>query len=188
MKHRRSGALESCTLAGPYVAGEHRLPPGSAVWFREDGSLRMSRLGADAPVSGQVLPTGTVLHFRPGNLLRHFWLPADTELQGHLVRSQSDGAGNRLHPNGRLLAIWLARDEDIDGVPCTSSGNPFRMGLGVIRLGTQRMVWFHDSGRLQQAMLSRDVELQGHRFEKGEVISLTPEGRIALGAPKLSGW
>ena len=109
-------------------------------------------------------------------------------LQGFLVRGQTNGAGIRLHPNGKLLAIWLAGDQEIDGVPCTSSMNIFQMGLGVISLGTQRMAWFYNNGRLRQAMLSRDIVLQGHSFNAGDVISLTRDGQIDLQAEKLSKW
>lgn len=147
----------------------------------------MASLSRASPVYGQPLPAGTLLHFAHRQL-RHFWLPADTMIQGHLVRAQDDGAGARLHPNGRLQAIWLAHDEVIDGVPCTSSGNILRMGLGVIRLGTMRMAWFRPSGRLQQCMLSRDVTLDGHPLHKGDVLVLDVDGHIDLRAEKLSDW
>jgi hypothetical protein len=101
------------------------------------------------------------------------------------VKGQDDGRGARLHRNGKLLAIWLAQDEMIDGVPCTSSGNPFRMGLTAARLGTQRMAWFYENGHLQQAMLSQDFIVQGHSFKKGEVISLTLDGQVDVHAKKL---
>jgi hypothetical protein len=58
----------------------------------------------------------------------------------------------------------------------------------VIRLGTQRMAWFYDTGRLQQAMLSRDFTLQGQSFAKGDVISLGPDGKVDLTAKKISDW
>jgi hypothetical protein len=50
------------------------------------------------------------------------------------------------------------------------------------------MAWFHDNGHLQQAMLSRDVTLQGHSFKKGDVINLDPDGKVDLKAKKLSEW
>ena len=166
----------------------------SPIWFRHllptqwRGGQRLA--WQDGTVYGQTLPARTALHFANGDQLRHFWLPKETvtALQGHLVKGQDDGAGSRLHPNGTLLAIWLAQDEVIEGVPCTSSGNPFRMGLTAARLGTQRMAWFYDNGRLQQAMLSQDFTLQGHSFKKGEVISLDRDGKVDLNAKKLYEW
>lgn len=188
IKYFRDGKPSSCQVAAAFMVGNIQIPSGSDISFRPNGEVGSAWLGKDASVYGQALPAGTVLHFGEGNRLRHFWLPKDTVLQGHLVKGQDDGAGSRLHPNGKLLAIWLVQDEVIDGVPCTSSGNILRMGFGVLRLGTQRMVWFYDNGRLQQAMLSEDVTLQGHSLKKGEVVSLDLDGKVVLNAKKLSQW
>lgn len=181
------GRLRHCELANDTLLGGQPVPAGSRVTFDPDGLPGMVRLSRESPVYGQPLPAGTILHFTDGRL-RHFWLPSDTVIQGHLVRAQDDGAGARLHPNGRLLAIWLARDETIDGVPCTSSGNILRMGMGVIRLGTMRMAWFRPNGRLQQCMLSRDVMLDGHALHQGSVVGLDPDGRVDVNAQKLFHW
>ncbi len=188
LKYYQDGKPSSCQVSQAFWVGAIQIPSGSDIALRPNGEVGSAWLGKDATVYGQALPAGTVLHFGEGVRLRHFWLPKDMVLQGHLVRGQDDGAGARLHPNGKLLAVWLAQDEVIDGVPCTSSGNVLRMGLGVIRLGTQRMAWFHDNGHLQQAMLSQDVSLQGHSFKKGEVISLGPDGKVDLNAKKLYEW
>ncbi len=187
-KYYQDGKPSSCRVSQAFWVGNIQIPPGSDIAFRPNGEVGSAWLGNDGSVYGQALPAGTALHFGQGDRLRHFWLPRDTVLQGHLVKGQDDGAGSRLHPNGKLLAIWLAQDEVIDGVPCTSSGNVLRMGFGVIRLGTQRMAWFYDNGRLQQAMLAQDVTLQGQSFKKGEVISLGLDGKVDLNAKKLSEW
>lgn len=187
-RQRSSGKVEACVLLQPYAFDGIELPAGSKASFREDGKVEQVRLNRDSPVYGQMLPAGTTLFFKHTGGLRHFWLPMDTVIQEHLVWGHEDGAGNQLHPNGKLKAIWLATDETIDGVPCTSSGNPLRVGLRASRLGTQRMVWFYDSGRLQQAMVSREFTLQGHTFKTGDVISLGPDGRIDLNAKRLSQW
>lgn len=188
VKYYADGKPFSCQSSQGFLVGNIQIPAGSGISFRPNGEVGSAWLGKDGTVYGQALPAGTVLHFGEGDRLRHFWLPKDTVLQGHLVRGQDDGAGSRLHPNGKLLAIWLAQDEVIDGVPCTSSANVLRMGFGVIRLGTQRMAWFYDNGRLRQAMLSQDVTLQGNDFKKGEVISLDLDGKVDPGAKKLSEW
>ncbi len=188
IKYFRDGKPSSCQVSEAFMVGNIQIPSGSDISLRPNGEVGSAWLGQDGSVYGQPLPAGTALHFGEGVRLRHFWLPKDTVLQGHLARGQDDGAGNRLHPNGKILAIWLVHDEVIDGVPCTSSGNPFRMGFRSARLGTQRMVWFYDNGHLQQAMLSQDLVLQGHSFKKGEVISLGPDGKVDLNAKKLSEW
>lgn len=181
------GRVRQCELARDTTFGGQPVPAGSRITLGPDGMPNMASLARESPVYGQPLPAATVLHFADGRL-RHFWLPADTLIQGHLVRAQDDGAGARLHPNGRLLAIWLAQDEIIDGVPCTSSGNVWRMGFGVIRLGTMRMAWFRPDGRLQQCMLSRDMTLDGHALRKSDVVSFDIDGHVDLIAEKLFRW
>lgn len=188
VKYFHDGKPSFCQISRSFFIGNIQIPPASSIAFNPSGEFGSVWLGEEGVVYGQPLPAGSVLHFGSANRLRHFWLPKDTILQGHLVRGQDDGAGNRLHPNGKLLAIWLAQDEVIDGIPCTSSGNVLRMGFGVIRLGTQRMAWFYDNGRLQQAMLAQDLTLQGHSFKKGDVVSLSRDGTVILDAKKLSEW
>lgn len=190
IKYYEDGQPSFCRVSQAFMVGNIQIPSGSDISFRPNGEVGSAWLGKDGTVHGQPLPAGTALHFGKGDQLRHFWLPKETvtDLQGHLVKGQDDGAGNRLHPNGKLLAIWLAQDEVIEGVPCTSNGNPLRMGLTAARLGTQRMAWFYDNGHLQQAMLSQDFTLQGHSFKKGEVISLDRDGKVDLSAKKLYEW
>lgn len=185
--HYSDGYLRQCVLGNDTTLGGQPIPSESRVTFRPDGTPGMITLSRESPVYGQPLPAGTTLHFADGRL-RHFWLAADTVIQGYLIRAQDDGAGARLHPNGRLLAIWLAQDTMLDGVPCTSSANVFRMGLGVIRLGTMRMAWFRPDGRLQQCMLSRDVTLDGQMLRKGDVVGLDSEGHVDPRAKKLYEW
>jgi len=175
-----SRVLALCRLPRDTAVAGYPFPASSTLWFSEQGALAQARLGREAPVLGLTLPEGTQLFFRPDGSLRFFWLPRDTRLQGHLVRAQDDGQGNRLHPNGALRAIWLAEDETIDGVPCSSSGSVWRLGWRVIGLGTRRMAWFHDNGRLQQAMLGRDSVIQGRAMKAGEVVRLDAQGRLEV--------
>ena len=59
------------------------------------------------------------------------------------------------------------------------------MGLRAMSLGTRRMAWFYDNGRLQRAMLSRDAVIQGHTFKRGDIIRLRRDGTVDLTAPTL---
>lgn len=106
-------------------------------------------------------------------------------MQGHFIASRNDGIGCSLHPNGKLRAIWLVHDEVIDGIPCSCSSNIFKYGWHVMSMGTQRMVWFHDNGLLQQAMVSRNIVVQGHSFKKGELIYINRNGLVDLNSEKL---
>jgi hypothetical protein len=181
----RNGAIKHCRLANEHRFGAHVIPPGSDVYLHDTGVPWRIVLGADAAIYGQVLPAKASIFLERDGRLRFFWLHEDAVIQGHRIPGHEDGQGNRLHPNGTVRAIWLAGDQEIDGIPCTSSGNVLRMGMRVMHLGTKRMAWFHDNGRLQQAMLSRDAVIQGHAFRKGDIISLRRDGTLDVAAPPL---
>ncbi len=180
-----NGAVKRCRLAREHRFGVHLVPAGSDVYLHDTGVLWLIVLGADAAFDGQVLPAKASIFLERDGRMRFFWLHEDAVIQGHRIPGHEDGAGNRLHPNGTVRAIWLVGDQEIDGIPCTTSGNVLRFGMRVISLGTKRMAWFHDNGRLQQAMLSRDVVIQGHAFKKGDIISLRRDGTVDLTAPLL---
>lgn len=181
----RNGTVKHCRLASEHRFGVQLLPAGSDVYLLETGVPERIVLGAGAAFNGQVLPAKATVFLERDGRLRSFWLPEDAVIQGHRIPGQEDRRGNRLHPNGTVRAVWLVGDQEIDGIPCTTSGNVFRMGLRVIRLGSRRMAWFYDNGRLQQAMLSRDAVILGHAFKKGDIISLRRDGTVDLAAPKL---
>lgn len=180
-----NGGIKSCILARDHTLAGSLLPAGSDVSFDETGALRMSRLARASEFYGRPLPAQSTVFFDRQGRMDGFWLHTDAAIDGHLLGAREDGARDSLYPNGRLRAGFIAGDEEIDGVPCTSSANPFKMGPRVISLGTQRMVRFYDNGRLQQAMVSRDVTIQGHAFKKGDLVYLTPDGELDLGAKKL---
>jgi hypothetical protein len=176
--------VHNCILAREHSVSGGVLPAGSHVGFMK-GIVLECILSRKTAFFGQLLPAGSRLFFDLQGKMTQFWPGTDTVIQGYFLKARDDGAGDRLHPNGRLQAIWLVEDKEIDGIPCTSSGNIIKMGWGVISLGTKRMAWFYDNGRLQQALLSRDVTIQGRAFKKGEIISLTPDGKLDLTAKKL---
>ncbi len=189
-----NGQLEQCTLVGDYRVPELTLPSGSRLSFSRTGALSEAFLGGPAEVHGQLLPSKATLFFDPAGRLRHFWLGEESSIQGHRLRAMGMGytgyLGHMLYANGKLRAAWLAGEELIDGIPCASKLPLMRGAWHAVRLGAQAMVWFYDDGRLRQAMLARDVNVQGHPFKKGELISLRRDGTLDPAAKKLdwSGW
>jgi len=180
-----NGKIKSCCLAVSDSVSGNYLPAGSRLSFRQSGAIFDCILGGDASFFGQSLPKGTEVSFRPDSQFNCFWPPNDTMIQGHLVQPHIGGVGNKLYPNGTLRAFWLARDEVIDGVPCSSSKNVFKYGLRAITLGTNRMVYLHDNGHLRQAMLSRDCVFGDYAYERGDVVRFTPDGKPDRDAPCL---
>jgi hypothetical protein len=185
VEYHSNGKIKSCILSRDYTVEGYLLPHASKVFFGPGGELDQCRLGDSAGICGQVFPVGSTIFFNHWGQKVSFWLRSNTVIQGHEISATDDGIGNSMYPTGKLKAIWLADDQDIEGVPCTSSGNIFRFGFSVLHLGTRRMAWFHENGRLRQAMLSRDITIQGHSFSKGDIVSFDTNGKIDLGASKL---
>jgi hypothetical protein len=185
VQYHKNGKLQSCYLAQDYRIEGNQLPAGSRLFFFKDGNPSECWISKEASFYGQSLPAKTSVFFNRWGFKFSFWLPKEMRIQGHLIPSTHDGVGNSLHLNGKLKAIWLADDEEINGVPCSSSGDIRRFGKKVLSLGTKRMVWFYDNGNLQQAMISRDITIQGYPFKKGDIIYFGADGRIDLNAKKL---
>ncbi len=180
-----NGKISSCILSKPFSIEGYLLPKGSKVFLGLNGELGQCLLGDSAKIVGQSFPRGTWVFFNRWGQKISFWLPKNMVMQGFWIGASDDGIGNSIYPSGKLKAVWLADDQDIEGIPCTSSGNIFRFGFKVIPLGTQRMAWFHENGRLAQAMLSRDITIQGHSFSKSDIVSFDINGKIDLEAKKL---
>jgi hypothetical protein len=127
-----SGALESCPLARDTALGWHRLSAGTWIYLTEAGELRRA------------------------------WLPRDTWLDGHVCRGTGyKGWSVEFHENGRLSVCFLARVEEIDGVPCEK-------GTFWKELRGSTMVRLSDAGVLRQCKAARDFTLDGIRYRKGQ--------------------
>lgn len=169
---------KSCVLARDYAIADGTLPEGTELRFPGGGML--ARLSRRAAIQKRELPPAATIHFDAAGKVRGFWLHADAAIAGHVIRGHEDGVPNTLYDSGALRSIWLAGDEVIDGVPVTSSGNVLRMGWRVMSLGTQRMVYFYEDGRLRQAMLSRDAQVGGVLYRKGDVVRFDEEGQPSV--------
>ncbi|MEI6105812.1 MAG: hypothetical protein WCR49_02260 [Opitutae bacterium] len=177
-----SSQAESFVLGKQATIEGFMLPAGSEVRI---GWAFTCTLREDALIRGVPLPAGSTIFFKTPKGWEsevpdtwHCWLPKDTIIQGHLCGSTEDGCGIIFYPSGKLRAAGLAKDVEIDGVPCTSSHNPFRMGMRVLFYGLDVRAWFYESGRLAQGMVSRDCSIAGRSFKPGDIVRLTPEGTL----------
>lgn len=182
----RSGIPEECTLGKAANVRGFMFPAGTRVRFGPQGRPAHCALPQDTIFHGVTLPAKSEIFFgnpyfgdpaAEGHPNRwRCWFPEKTRVQGHLCGATTDGVGQIFYRSGQLRAIWLQEVEEIDGVPCTSqtSGMPLRVRF----YGTDRMVCFHESGRLQQALVARDCTIQGQRFKAGDIIRFTPDGAL----------
>ena len=184
VKYSDNGKVETCFLSKDFRIEEFDFKAGTKLNFGNSGKIGSCKISKETSFYGQPFPANTTLFFNRWGGKLAFWLPEDKIIQGHLLGARSDGIGDFLYPNGKLQQIWLVNDEEIDGVPCTSSGNIFKFGLHVMSLGTNRMVCFYENGRIEQALLSRDFTTQGHSYKKGELIFFDKQGKIDLSVKK----
>ena len=75
-------------------------------------------------------------------------------------------------------AYWLARDEEIQGVPCMSTGGVLRTIGKALARRNQGGVFFHENGNLSSALVARDCVVQGRAFKRGELIRLDRDGNV----------
>jgi len=174
--------LESCILGQAATVSGFPLPAGARVEFRKGRGFSCP-LPQAAAIRGLPLPAGTTVFFSNGwepeiRDTWRCWLPVKSLLQGHLCAVTDDGCGHVFYPSGKIRAIKLAQDEEIDGVPCTSSQNPLRLGTRVMFYGLDALAWFYEDGHLAQGMVSRKCTIQGREFKPGDIVRLTPEGRL----------
>jgi len=174
-----NGQLQRCVLAIDAPLGEFQLPAGSVVELGRDVGLVNVHLARETSFfGGEPLPAKTMMIFFGDGGLRSFWLHSDAVIQGYLLGAQRDGIGNMLHPTGKLRSARLARDQVIDGVPCTSRRNPFQLGMSAFINGDNAFVFFHPDGRLRQCRLSRTATVAGLTFQRGDLIRLRPDGTL----------
>ena len=174
-----NGRVKSAVLSREHEIAGNVLPAGTRVVFHEDGRPRNRQLrAAGAVLSGRPLPKGTAVWFDGDGRLRNCLLPEDTLIEGHLCRGKGDNWSTGFHPNGHLRLAWLARDEEIQGVPCLAAAGVLRT-IGKALVGRdQGAVSFHPSGSLAGALIARDCTIQGRAFKRGERIRLDRDGNV----------
>ena len=179
VEFHEGGVLKRAKLAREHEIVGNVLPAGTRVSFHEDGRLRECHLDtAGAVLSGRPLPRGTQVVFDGSGRMRNCLLPENTVIEGHLCLGKGTNWSTGFYPNGQLRLAWLARDEEIQGVPCMSAGGVLR-AIGKALVGrNQGGVFFHENGNLSSALVARDCVVQGRAFKRGELIRLDRDGNV----------
>ena len=193
VRFNEAGEVESCVLGLQATIEGFILPAGSEVGFRKNRAHSCPLL-RDTLIRGVPLPANSTVFFWtlkgwesevPDTW--NCWLPTDTLIQGHLCGSIDEGCGDIFYPSGKLRAVGLAQDEEIDGVPCTSRHNPLRLGTRVLFYGLDVRAWFYENGHLAQGLVSRDCTIEGRKFKPGDIVRLTPKGTLDTAAGETLG-
>lgn len=137
-----------------------------------NGSLRKAQLLDAAELEGLPAKPGGWVRFHASGVLRGLQLDRDQAFAGRVLPGDSY---LWFDERGALESAWLARDTEIDGVPC--DGGPGKISTG-----------FYPDGRLRHVFLSRDAVLEGLpcRSSVLEPVEFHPRGglkRATLSAP-----
>lgn len=182
IRFNEAGAVESFVLGQQATIKGFILPAGSMI--NNDRAFTCT-LREKAIIRGVSLPAHSTVFFRTPKIWESevpntwdCWLPKDTMIQGHLCGSGEDGCGTIFYASGKLRAVGLAKNEEIDGVPCTSSHNPLRLGMRVLFYGLDVRAWFYENGQLAQGMVSRECIIGGRKFKPGDIVRLAQDGAL----------
>jgi hypothetical protein len=145
---------------------------GYVFRFEATGRLSQCRLDRDASVHNADLRRGSTVGLNPDGTLRFVFLPGTTRVGEHSCRGQGHGWMTHFHPNGQLRLCWLARDEVIQGVPCSRA-----TFLGEFFGGKYATAEFHDNGALASCLASSATAVGGRPYKAGERVRLDAEGK-----------
>jgi hypothetical protein len=128
------GHLQKCTVTRDIRFGEVAIPAGSWITLTEDGKPYFVQMPHNAPVLNLMCEGGGWLGTGEASTVSFF-------------------------PNGKLKTCFLARDQLVQGVPCSHGG------LFSAFSNRNYVVLFYESGKLRQCLLAADYGDQ----HKGEL-------------------
>lgn len=139
--------------------------------FDRDWNLVACHLARDFTVGELTAPAGAWVHFYPEGQPQSMELPDDMVFQGLLLKNGKKDWRQHFYKDGKLSKCYLARDEEIQGMPCIKAS---------IRgtLGGRTFVRFHEDGKLESCKLAGGISVEGHEFKKGDRIAFDREGEL----------
>ncbi len=167
VKFQKNGHIERCRLSRDHMFSANILPAGTLVSFSKDGRLKVCWLARDAVISGQLFQKDTAVYFTPESAINFCFLPRDTMIQGHLCKGRGHDYMTAFYTDGTLKTAWLARDEEIQGVPCSAC-------VFMSNRGTD----FHEDGTLQSCYLAKNATIRGHSYTKGHKLVFDRSGDV----------
>jgi hypothetical protein len=165
--------ITNCRLRGP-TEFQGRWCDVGDTRFDQDWNLVACHLERDYTVGELTAPAGAWVHFYPEGQPESMALPGDMMFQGLLLKSGKKDWRQHFYEDGTLSKCYLARNEEIQGVPCVKAS---------IRgtLGGRTFVRFQEDGKLESCKLAAPLTIQGHEFKKGDRIAFGREGKLKSG-------
>jgi hypothetical protein len=150
-------------------------PLACKPWGTKPSLGTVCTLAHDDTVFGRRMPAGTVLHYDTAGVMNFVWFRQNTIFEGLELRGTGDGPHQTFRPDGTPKMLWLARTQEVQGVPCRP------ISLWTELVGGTSAVYFHPSGRLRACRLGRAATIQGVAFLKGDHIEMGDGGKIVVG-------
>ena len=145
---------------------------GYVFRFEATGKLSQCTLDRDATVRNAELRKGSTVALNPDGTIHHVFLPGTTMVGEHSCRGGGHDWMTHFHPNGELKLCWLARDEVIQGVPCSRATFP-----GEVFGRKYATTEFHENGALASCIASAATDVGGQRYEAGARVTLDLDGK-----------
>ncbi|MBM4195348.1 MAG: hypothetical protein FJ202_13370 [Gemmatimonadetes bacterium] len=168
-------ALAAASSAVPDSVGAQ--PPSADPRF-ECKSRKNAAFGTDCrltksdTVYGRQLPGGAVLHYDSAGVYVFYSLYRNETVGGLELAGGHDGISQEVYPDGAAQALWLARPQEIEGVPCRA----FSI-LGELFQRTERAK-FYPNGRFRSCRSAQDTTIQGRLIKKGRNVEFDATGNV----------
>jgi len=144
---------------------------GWVSFYSATGGVEFVRLTTNQLAWGRTpLPANTGISFTPDGKPKWCFLGSDYEIKGHLFNGGGHDWMTCFYPNGELESGGLVHVEVIDGIPCEAAAK----GMW----GKHPRTYFYENGKLKSAQTAVTFRYRGQVIEKGERISLEPDGAL----------
>ena len=169
-------SLATLAIGTPRQASAQTPPLRCAPWGGERSPGTMCTLAHDDTVKGHRLPAGTRLRYDTTGMLKFFWINTPTTVDGLELAGTGEGPHHVLYADGTPRMWWLARTQEVQGVPCRA------ISVWTEIIGRTSAVTFHPNGRLHACRLGRAATIGGRRFATGDRVAFDAKGVLAAEA------
>lgn len=167
-----TGCVLALSALWPGRTNAQTRPLDCKAWGNKPALGTVCTLAHDDTVVGHRMPAGTRLHYDTLKVLDYFIYAQDGAFEGLELRGTRDGPFQFLYPDGTPKQLWLARTQDVQGVPC----RPISFWTEIARRSSA--VYFHPGGRLKACRVGREVRIQGVTFRRSERVELDAVGQL----------
>lgn len=159
----------------PHAPETQARPLDCKPWGKKPSLGTGCTLTRDDTVFGRQMPAGTQLHYDTLRVLDFFVYPKNALFEGLELAGTPTGPYQFLYPNGTPRRLWLARTQDVQGIPCRG------MSFWTEIVGRTSAVSFHPSGHFSACRLGRAALIRGVALARGDRVELDDNDALVRG-------